>query len=71
MKSIIDSGKKAYYREEFRNKKYDLPASWRIVHNMLFNVNDKKLQDSDKRTEILAKAEKFNDFFFQCRKKDL
>ena len=68
VRSLIDTGRKQYYRDELKKNQNNLSTSWKIVKGMLFNnssIEPQYLGDDD----LVDKAETFNDFFAKVGKK--
>ena len=63
VKSEINKGRKSYYREEFNRNKNNISGSWKTVKNMLGDNNDKFDLTAESKENLIAKAEKFNEYF--------
>ena len=73
VKSVIDDGRKTHYRDKFNKNKNDISASWKTVKKMLYdNNNNNKLGFiTESKENLIAKAEKFNKYFANVRKKKI
>ena len=71
VKLAINSSRNDYYREEFRKTKNDSPASWNLVHNLLSNSRERKLDQLDNNVDLISKAEMFNEYFANVWKKSM
>ena len=69
VKLAINSSRNDYYREEFRKTKNDSSASWNLVHNLLSNSRERKLDQLDNNVDLISKAEMFNEYFANVGKK--
>ncbi|XP_068229711.1 uncharacterized protein [Palaemon carinicauda] len=69
--SMLTDSRRQYYKQEFKNAKGDMAATWKITNNMLFNrINsDTNKLNCDTKDDLQRKAEEFNEFFAEVGRK--